>query len=637
MTIIGASGAAGAAPRPSVTTLRGSVAPFVTRTTATGNAAGSQKLTIQVWLRPRTAAAEAYARSVSTPGSTLFRHYLSPDAWAARFGATPAAASKVAAWLRSTGFTAIHAGSHRSFVRATGKVSQINAAFRTQVKYYRATRSVNAGRYRLRANSRAISVPTSLAGSVLGVTGIDNAAPVNPMLRPTSRPARARTVHAQPKPPSIPCSQYYGQHVIGHLPAAFGTTKFATDVCGYSASQMRAAYGANSVNTGKGQTIALVELGLTRDMFLTLQDYAAANGMPAPSPRRYSELSLGQGTACGDFFDVEEQLDVESSYDMAPGASQLVVGGDSCNDGDFGLQGLFDAVLAVLGNGNHSLATVASNSWGSGDEAQPAFLTDIEHAFLVRGAAEGVGMYFATGDFSGNGAPTTDPFAIGVGGTTLGIGKTNNRLFETGWSTDEALLDKGRWFDVGEQGAASGGPSLLFKEPAYQKGVVPAALTKAPGDRGGPVRSAPDISADADPFTGFATGLLLFHKKKPPTFAEFAIGGTSLATPLVAGIVTAAQQGQGKAFGFVNPVLYKLGHSAYIDALPLTKSSPTLWRGTACSQHDCGLTALATFDVQSFNMFGYFGQVTLRGYDNMTGIGVPAGQAFISALRKAER
>src|SRR6202035_1636614 len=106
------------------------------------------------------------------------------------------------------------------------------------------------------------------------------------------------------------------------------------------------------------------------DMFTTLKDYAATDGLPAPNPERYTELSLGQGSACGDPFDIEEQLDVEASYDMAPGANQLVVGGDSCNQGDFGLQGLFNADLAVLGTGGHPLATVASNCWGSGSEEE---------------------------------------------------------------------------------------------------------------------------------------------------------------------------------------------------------------------------------------------------------------------------
>jgi subtilase family serine protease len=166
--------------------------------------------------------------------------------------------------------------------------------------------------------------------------------------------------------------------------------------------------------------------------------------------------------------------------------------------------------------------------------------------------------------------------------------------------------------------------------------VVPAALSQAPGNRPGAVRSAPDIAADADPFTGFAVGVLTFHNKKhkPPTYGQFDVGGTSLAAPLVAGMVTAAQQGQAAPFGFLNPVLYQLaGSSALHDALPLTAASPAAWRGTACDARTCGIQALTTFDDQNPNMFGYTGQVTLAGYDNMTGIGTPAGAAFLSGLR----
>ncbi len=36
-------------------------------------------------------------------------------------------------------------------------------------------------------------------------------------------------------------------------------------------------------------------------------------------------------------------------------------------------------------------------------------------------------------------------------------------------------------------------------------------------------------------------------------------------------------------------------------------------------------------------MFGYTGQVTLKGYDNMSGIGSPNGQSFITALRSKEK
>ncbi len=144
---------------------------------------------------------------------------------------------------------------------------------------------------------------------------------------------------------------------------------------------------------------------------------------------------------------------------MAPGANQLVVGGDSCNQGDYGLQGLFDADLAVLGTGSHPLASIASNSWGSGPEEQAPSVTGIERSILVQAAAEGVGMYFSSGDGSGVGEPASDPYAIAVGGTTLGIGKGSTRLFETGWSDGVSLLSGKSWIFLGENGAAAAVPA----------------------------------------------------------------------------------------------------------------------------------------------------------------------------------
>jgi subtilase family serine protease len=628
LAVVGAGGSAGASPAPKgYEPLPGSVAPFTTHTRVAGSVAGSDRLTIQMWLRPQLAAAERLVSAVSTPGSPLFRHYLSPAAYTARFGATSREAGRAESWLRAKGFTAVHTDAGRDYVRATAAAATIEAAFRTQLKLYRASARVNAGRYPLRANDRPVYIPASLAGSVLGVTGLDNAAPILPLMRQGTHPAGS---------PTVACSHYYGQHT-GSGPEKYGTTTFPTAICGYSAGQLRAAYRAGGLSAGKGQTVALVELGLTPDMFLTLQDYAAANGMPAPSPSHYREISLGNNS-CGDPFFIEEQLDVEMSYDMAPGANLVVMGGDSCA-ADFGLQGLFNADIAILnGVHGHPLASIASNSWGSGNEDQPVFWTNIENAYLVRAAGEGVGMYFSSGDGSGTFMPAADPFAVAVGGTTLGIGKTGNRLFETGWSTRFFILHKNAWLDQGENGAAGGGPSLLWKEPAYQVGVVPPALTKAPGDRGGPpVRSVPDISAEADLFTGVHVGILAVspkHPNRPPKFIQIAIGGTSVASPLVAGMVATAQQGQSKPFGFTDPALYKLaGTSAFFDTLPETSNSPAADRGVLCPQQFCGILGLTTSDDQSRGMSGYTGQVTLKGYDNMSGLGTPNGPNFIKALR----
>ncbi|HET9894433.1 MAG TPA: protease pro-enzyme activation domain-containing protein [Streptosporangiaceae bacterium] len=634
--------ASAAVARPPSVYLAGSVAPFASHAKAIGDVAGSRKLSIQVWLRPRLAAAQDFAMAVSTPGSPLFHHYLSPAGYSRHYGATRGEASKVESWLRAEGFAGVRADSRRSYVRGTATVAKIDAAFGVRLKLYRASASVSAGAHPLRANDRPVSVPASLARSVLGVTGLDNAAPIFPLAGPggvhARGPAQRPSVAAGG---SAPCSNYYGQFEASGLPEQFGVTAFPTEQCGYTARQLRAVYGANAVNTGASQTVALVELGLTPDMFLTLQDYARVMGIPAPVASHYAEVSVGRGSACGDPANIEEQLDVEAVYDMATSANELVIGGDSCDNGDFGLQGLFNADQAVLdGAGNHPLASIASNSWDGGGEAQPAALTMIEHSFLVQAAAEGVGMYFSSGDGSGTQTPANDPFAIAVGGTTLGIGQHDNRLFETGWSTGLSVLQDNQWVFQGEQGASGGGPSVVWPEPDYQKPVVPSALTMSPG-ASVPGRVVPDISADADSFTAFATGLLTFDPSDPsapPTFGFLPIGGTSLATPLVAGMVAAAQQGQPEPFGLVNPAIYKMaGTSAVHDVLPFTAGTPALFRGIACVDALCGgQQLLTTFDDQDPAMLGYTGQVTLQGYDNMTGIGTPNGQYFIKALRNLE-
>jgi subtilase family serine protease len=630
-----AAHAASSLPSSASTVVPGSVAAFTGTNRAIGAVAANNRLTIQVWLKPQTAAAEGYATAVSTPGNPLFKHFLSPAAYTARFGATAAEATSVESWLTAAGFTGVFNDSGRDYVQATAAVSTINAALKVQLRYYGSGNGASAGRYVLRSNDRAVSVPASVASSVLGVTGLSNAAPKSTYVRAVKPTATAGT-GAPSKAISFPCSSWYLQHYESHLPKKLGTTSVPTVICGYSPAQLRAAYGYNRHNIGKGVTIALVEIGLAPDMFQTLQDYAGVNRIQSPAPSRYAELSLGKGSTCGDPFNVEEQLDVEASYDMAPLANQLVVGGDSCNNGFFGLQSLFDADTAILnGTGGHPLAAVASNSWEGGDESIPANQLHIEHAYLLRAAAEGVSMLFSAGDNSGVETPSSDPYATSVGGTTLGIGRHDPRLFETGWSTGISTDVNNKWIFQGEQSASGGGASLLWAQPAYQRGVVPNWLARAPGNRGGLVRAVPDISALADPFTGMAVGLLNINGAGVVTgFFEVSVGGTSLASPLVAGLVADAEQYQ-HPFGFLNPALYKLaGTSALHDATQITSKTPVRYHGVACDVAMCGALALTTFDDESWSMLGYTGQVTRKGYDTMTGVGTPNGQPFVYAMRE---
>jgi subtilase family serine protease len=231
-------------------------------------------------------------------------------------------------------------------------------------------------------------------------------------------------------------------------------------------------------------------------------------------------------------------------------------------------------------------------------------------------------------------SPSDDPFATGVGGTSLGIGPTGGRLFETGWSTGVARISKHHWATPFGNFAAGGGPSPRWAEPAYQKGIVPAALS-----RHGASRSVPDLSALADPTTGISIGMLTFPRHSPPRFVRLLTGGTSLASPLVAGLVADAQQGH-QPFGFLNPVLYRLaGTAAFHDVLPETSRVRPVFRAVICGSDDglCTLYAgnsgpvMNIFDLQASS---FTRQVTLKGYDNMTGLGSPNGQSFIAALRR---
>jgi len=245
-------------------------------------------------------------------------------------------------------------------------------------------------------------------------------------------------------------------------------------------------------------------------------------------------------------------------------------------------------------------------------------------------------MYFASGDTPGVFWVTaSDPYAVAVGGTTLGIGAKNNRVFETGWSDDYATLDNGTWTDVGVGQGDGGGTSGVWGQPAYQKGVVPASMSRVRvGKRIVTDRTMPDLSADGDSDSGILVGYIAAGTDAHPgPYQTEETAGTSLATPLVAGLVADAQQGQQSTLGFINPLIYRLaGTPAFHDILPVTASMPQQDRD-AWEPPSAGVSpAVDVFDSQER---AYTQQLTAKGYDTMTGVGTPNGAAFITGLRRA--
>jgi subtilase family serine protease len=583
----------------------------------------------------RLQAAQRFVDAVSTPGSATYHEYLSPSTYTRRFGPSAEQVRAVRSYLTSRGFTRVQASVSDDYVSATAPVSRINRAFSVQMRRYEVT-APEGKQTTIESNNRDLTVPASINRDILAVTGLNT---TQPQADDTTSGAGADAASSAAK--AAACSKYWAQKTTTFSPAFDGLTQAAVPVCGYSAKQIRAAYGLSSADNGRGKTIAVIQPGMTvGTMLQALTEYAKAEGLPAPRRGQYRSERIGHGR-CIDYDDTEEMLDSEAAYATAPGADQVMVNG--CDTGNNYTQALFDAELAPLtGHRSGASAAIESVSYQLDSEpGVPPSLLKTSHAIALRAAAEGVSLLFDSGDSPGVISPPDDPDVTAVGGTTLGIGAHDQRVFETGWSTLFGVRTgtSGPWQDQGAHEGAGGGASVVYAEPSYQKGVVPSALAENGKGRAG--RVVPDISADADFYSAMRTRWVFTNSHGKTWRSWQSQGGTSLATPLLAGMVADAEQGQRQNLGFLNPLLYSLaGSPAFHDILPLSPSDPQVDR------------AFYTPDVNYINhkyAEGYrvgvndaqdvsgTHQVTAPGYDTMTGLGTPNGPAFITGLRSGKQ
>jgi subtilase family serine protease len=202
-----------------------------------------------------------------------------------------------------------------------------------------------------------------------------------------------------------------------------------------------------------------------------------------------------------------------------------------------------------------------------------------------------------------------------VGGTSLGIDASNQRTVETGWGTSNYNCTTLACTRTGWLYGAGGGVSVVFAEPWYQQ---MAGLTLSG-------RGLPDVAALADP----QTGLLVGQTQAFPDgtyYDEYRIGGTSLASPIFAGIMALADQKAGHPHGFANPLIYD-NPTAFYDVLSV--KTAVARRNYNNSVDASGGTAdrLRTFDDYS----GSSTQHTNQGWDNVTGLGTP-NASFLSLI-----
>jgi hypothetical protein len=119
-----------------------------------------------------------------------------------------------------------------------------------------------------------------------------------------------------------------------------------------------------------------------------------------------------------------------------------------------------------------------------------------------------------------------------------------------------------------------------------------------------------------DPYTGLQVG-----ESVGGVYSESPVGGSSLATPLFAAAVSLAEQRRGKSFGFINPRLYA-SPRAFSDIVSLRP-------GQGMVNIVAGLqTSVSTFDYRGPEN----SLETAPGFDDVTGLGTPAGEDFLSEL-----
>jgi subtilase family serine protease len=614
-------------------------------------AAGSS-VTFRVYLKTRDeAGAEALAQSVTDPTSASYAHYLSTAQVKARFAPTQTQVDSVRSWLNSSGFAVDSVPTNNAFVEATGTAAQVNSAFDVQLGEYTVRGET------LRAPNTDLSVPASLASTVLGVVGVDQSESLmTPSLAggPTdvgtsTATARANAVDSTPAstpgvvPPPAgfrnarPCSAYYGQKIDTTDPKFEGQT-LSYAPCGYVPSQLRGAYGiANTVNAGingRGVTVAIVDAFGSPTLYQDAAEYAARNDPAHPLLKSQFTEQVAPPTPGQEDPDVcdadswygEQTLDVEAVHAMAPGAHILFVGGADCQD--LSLDESLNSIVAA-----HS-ASMVSNSYG--DAGEDVGTSDIQafQQIAVQAALEGIGLYFSSGDNGdevadiGEAEPdfsASDPWVTAVGGTSLGIGRNDQIVTETGWETGKATLSNGAWTSPAYLYGAGGGTSHDFAEPFYQKGVVPDALARVNQTGNNRGRVVPDISMLADPNTGFEIGITQTFPDGV-YYDQYRIGGTSLASPLLAGLMADSDQLDGFHHGFINPLLYHFtAHTPAIkDVQPATGGVVRVDYVNGTDASDCLTRSVRMFNDQDQTIH------TTKGYDNVTGVGTPNGVLFLA-------
>lgn len=459
--------------------LSGAAVPGLAKATHTGALASSQRLSLEVSLTPRNQdKLAAFIRAVSDPKSSSYKHYLTVAQYAAEYGATDAQVQAVSSYLRSAGLSVGQVTANHLTLSVGGTAAQVEKAFDVSIGTYQtSSRSFYA-------NEAAPSLPSSIASVVSGVAGLST----------SSVRTAAYTV---------------APHAVTPKATLALTPTLARS--GYNlTSSISSGY------NGSGETIGLVEFSS-----YSASAVAAYNTKYSLGATAASVVKVDGGTTDSSGA-VEDELDIEVEYALAPKATVKVYEAPNSDAGEV-------ALYAALVSAD---VPVISSSWGEPETEEDNLSSD--HADFVEAAAQGQSIYAASGDSGAddNGSslsvdyPASDPYVSGVGGTNLA-------------ETSGAWKSETAWSDSG------GGKSVEYATPSYQSAV------NTTGDR-----EVPDVAAAGGP--------------NSPWYIDAGswedVWGTSAAAPNWAAFTAdydtaAATLGKSK-FGYANSFIYTVAQSS---------------------------------------------------------------------------
>jgi subtilase family serine protease len=487
-------------------TLPGHIPAVLAHAQLVGHAPANQRLALSIGLRLRDRIGlDALLRTMYDPRSPGYHHFLTPAQFNYFFAPTSRQVAMVEQYLRSQGIQVERVSPNHLLIDASATVAQVEQAFSVQINNYR------LGARTVYAPASDPSVPANIAAIVQSIGGLDNVARYHPI---------GLTVMARARP----------------------NQPFPGPAGGYTPSELRTAYDENPLLNagyqGGNQTIAIFELDGAKasDVSTYLNYYGISGGS-------FTKVLVDGFSGQPGAGAIEVELDIEVAAAMAPHAAQIIYEGPNTT------QGVNDTYNKIV---TDNKAQVMSTSWGECEQASGnAELQTLDNIF-AQGASQGISFFAAAGDSGaydcGNGqlsvdSPADDPNVSGVGGTHLNTGSGGSYQSESVWS------------DPTQGSGGGGGLSTYFSQPSWQTG--PGVQNQYSNG----MREMPDLSADADPNSGYSIYCTVAAAGCPSS-GWMVVGGTSAAAPLWTAATAIMNQyltGNGKSrIGFANPTWYQI-------------------------------------------------------------------------------